>query len=464
MPATSPELPRRFGRYTLLERIAAGGMAEVYKAAWEGEGGFRKLCAIKRVLPGLADDDEFIRMFQEEAALTVRLSHANVVQVFDFGRAEGDWFLAMEYVAGPSLRGVLNRCRERNERIPGKIAIWIAGEVAKGLGHAHTRRDDAGAPLGIIHRDVSPSNVLLSWSGEVKITDFGIARMASRASHTSPEMVRGKASYLSPEQASGEPPLDARSDLFALGIVLWETLTGRKLFEADSPAEVLTRVVTAPIPPLAAIIKGVPDAVQELVARALARDRDQRFPDAVAFERACAMLVARLGGVAAADVASFLEARFPEHERSEQLSDVQRQAISANPGVPAGPPRSAPASSAAGFDESAMEPQVERLDDEARARMFDLPARARTDAVPAVPVVPAAPGAGSLDVAPPSGAAPHFLELETGAQRAPADDPSLEVVQRIRAEGIVVHVIRASIVGMGSLLGLLALVKIVWRY
>ena len=433
-------MTRAFGKYVLLEKIAAGGMAEIYKAAYAGEGDFRKICAIKRVLPALASDDEFIRMFREEAALTVRLSHANVVQVFDFGKAGDDWYLAMEYVRGPSLRGVLNRCRERGEKIPVKLALYVALEMTKGLGHAHSRTGEDGASLGIVHRDVSPANVLVSWDGEVKITDFGIARMASRMSHTAEGMVRGKASYLSPEQASGGE-VDGRTDLYAVGITLWELIAGRKLFAGESPSELMSNVMTAPIPPPSSVVPGLPAPLDALVAKMLEREPDARFVDAIAQERAITGLLAKMGGATAADLAAFVVERFPT-ELDEERTRSRQEYV-----APAAAPASVPGSA---WSEQEAQPVVERLSDEERRKLFDLPEATAVSKVAPVPGGDAAPR-------------DHFLDLESAQIPGAAAAPET-VVARVRVGGMLVHVLRASAVAAGAMAVLVAAMRLAYRY
>lgn len=433
-------MTRAFGKYVLLEKIAAGGMAEIYKAAYAGEGDFRKICAIKRVLPTLASDDEFIRMFREEAALTVRLSHANVVQVFDFGKAGDDWYLAMEYVRGPTLRGVLNRCQQRGEKIPVKLALYVALEMTKGLGHAHSRTGEDGASLGIVHRDVSPANVLVSWDGEVKITDFGIARMASRVSHTVEGMVRGKASYLSPEQASGGE-VDARTDLYAVGITLWETIGGRKLFSGESPSELMANVMSAPIPPPSSVVPGLPAPLDALVAKMLEREADARFADAIAQERAITGLLAKMGGATAADLAAFVVERFPT-ELDEERTRSRQEYV-----APVAAPASVPGSA---WSEQDAQPRVERLSDEERRKLFDLPEPTSVSKVAA---------AAGADPAPRD----HFLDLESAQIPGVASAPE-NVVARVRVGGMLVHVLRASAVAAGAMAVLVAALRLAYRY
>lgn len=285
-----------FGRYRLLERIGQGGMAEVFKAKSCGVEGFEKIVVIKRILPELATSQEFVDMFIHEAKLAVRLSHANVVQVFDLGIAPaaeepGDpadasaaYYMAMEYVAGLDLATLLSMCRRQNVPIPIEMAIYVAAEVAKGLDHAHRRRDEQNEPLHVVHLDVSPQNVLLSLEGEVKVTDFGIAKaqglLESRITEdTQARRLKGKYGYMSPEHAAGKS-VDARSDLFSLGTVLYEMIAGVNPFSAPTPFETLRRVTASEYPPVSLLRPDVPQELVSLLQTAMAADVDDRFADA----------------------------------------------------------------------------------------------------------------------------------------------------------------------------------------
>jgi serine/threonine protein kinase/tetratricopeptide (TPR) repeat protein len=279
-----------FGRYRLLERLGEGGMAEVFKAKSFGVEGFEKVLVIKRILPKLAAHPKFVDMFVHEAKLAVRLSHANIVQVFDLGRVDDpageatSYFIAMEYVPGLDLATLLARCRRQKLQVPFGMAVFLAAEVAKALDHAHRRRDEHGRPLGIVHRDISPQNILLSWEGEVKVTDFGIAKakdsiLEDEAGDTRAGRVRGKLAYMSPEQAKAEP-VDGRSDLFSLGTVLYEMLAGSNPFTAPTVFETARRVHASEYPPLELLREGTPKALTELVVKMLAKKPDDRFADA----------------------------------------------------------------------------------------------------------------------------------------------------------------------------------------
>ena len=279
-----------FGRYRLLERLGEGGMAEVFKAKSFGVEGFEKVLVIKRILPKLAEHSRFVDMFVHEAKLAVRLSHANIVQVFDLGRVDHpggeptSYFIAMEYVPGLDLATLLARCRRQKIAVPLGMAVFITAEVAKALDHAHRRRDEQSRPLGIVHRDISPQNILLSWEGEVKVTDFGIAK--AKDSITDEEeaegrvgRVRGKLAYMSPEQ-SHAAKLDGRSDIFSLGTVLYEMISGSNPFVAHTSFETLRRVQASEYPPLELYRADAPASLAEIVGRMLAKGADDRFADA----------------------------------------------------------------------------------------------------------------------------------------------------------------------------------------
>ncbi|MEM9191024.1 MAG: serine/threonine-protein kinase, partial [Myxococcota bacterium] len=208
-------------------------MAEVFRGEAQSVQGFRKQVAIKRVLPHLAQNQNFIAMFLDEARLGARLTHANIVTVFDIGAADNTYFIVMEFVDGANLKNVMESLRKQGRRFPMKEAIFICIEACRGLNYAHETIDDEGRALDIVHRDVSPPNILISKRGEVKLTDFGLAKATTQLEKTDPGVVKGKFSYLSPEAALGQP-VDARADIFALGIVLWEMLAGRRLFLGET--------------------------------------------------------------------------------------------------------------------------------------------------------------------------------------------------------------------------------------
>lgn len=294
-------------RYRLLKRLAVGGMAEIFLASLVGEAGFERPVILKKILPGLAGDPDFVRRLVDEGLLAARLNHANIVQILDLGRLGPDYFIAMEYVEGPDLRDVLQRARSKGFLIPVPIATHILWQVARGLAYAHEKRDNRGAPLGIVHRDVSPANVLLSWEGQVKITDFGIAKANRRLTVTLPGILQGKFPYMSPEQGEGEE-LDCRSDVFSYGTVAYELLTLKRPFEGASDLKTLEAIRRAPYTPLEELRPGLPTGLQEILAVCLEKDRESRFASAGELERALGQLMRTEGWVVTdADVADFLQ-------------------------------------------------------------------------------------------------------------------------------------------------------------
>ena len=281
-PVEAPErvlLPRRVGRYTLFAHIGRGGMADIYLAQADTGLGVTRLVVIKEVRTLLAHSAEFADMLVSEAKLAARLSHANVVKVEDLGRANGALYIAMEYVEGLDLREMLRRCAKTRVALPVEFSLRIVIEALRGLSFAHRAKDDEGKQLGIVHRDVSPSNVLLSFEGEVKVCDFGIARATPLAEELPEDAILGKAGYMSPEQAHGET-LDARADVFAVGIILWELLAGRRLYKAQEGERLLDVARAAVIPALPARDLPREEELHAIVARALTVDREGRYPSA----------------------------------------------------------------------------------------------------------------------------------------------------------------------------------------
>ncbi|HEX8909859.1 MAG TPA: serine/threonine-protein kinase, partial [Anaeromyxobacteraceae bacterium] len=280
---------RTFGKYRLVERVASGGMAEVWRAEAPGAEGFVKEVALKLIRGDHDARGDFVRMFVQEARLACRLSHANIVQVFDFDQVDGRYYIAMELVRGRTLREVVDRCREQGARLGLARAVHVCAEVARALAYAH-RLEEGGVPAGLVHRDVSPQNVLVSFEGEVKLTDFGIARALGASEVTAPGTVKGKLAYMAPEQARGEP-VDARADVFALGVVLWELCAGRRLFARETDASTLAALLSPePLSPPSAWNEAVPPRLDEVALAALARDPALRIPSADALGDALAAL------------------------------------------------------------------------------------------------------------------------------------------------------------------------------
>jgi serine/threonine-protein kinase len=266
-------------RYRVIKRLASGGMAEVFVAESAGIEGFRKQVAIKRVLPQLSKKEQFIAMFLDEARLSAHLSHTNVVSVFDIGVGDGTYFIVMEYVDGADLKAVMDHAKKIGAAIPVEVAAYITRRICQGLAYAHELRDREGKPLQIIHRDITPANVLVTRYGEVKIVDFGLAKASSQLAESDAGVIKGKFGYLAPETVM-EKPVDQRVDVFAAGIILWEMLAGRRLFLGETDFQTVRMVRDAVIPPLPSINRAVPPDLDELVRRALARDPDARYQTA----------------------------------------------------------------------------------------------------------------------------------------------------------------------------------------
>src|SRR6266545_3805657 len=270
---------REFGPYRLVQQIAVGGMAEIHLAKTEGIAGFEKYVALKMIHPNFSQDHQFIQMLIDEAKITVQLQHVNIAQTFDLGRVSDNFYITMEYVDGADLYKLLRKSSELDRLFPIPLASFIAKEVASGLDYAHRKRDHNGRPLGIVHRDVSPQNVLISYAGEVKLVDFGIAKATMRARQTAVGVIKGKYYYMSPEQAWGEP-LDHRTDIFSAGILLYESLTGQMLYLEEDLPKLLDQVRRAHIPPPSSVRPEIPPQLDKIVMHALAREQDDRYQSA----------------------------------------------------------------------------------------------------------------------------------------------------------------------------------------
>lgn len=308
-------------RYQVIERIDAGGMAEVFKANSSSLQGFEKLVAIKRILPKLAKNERFVRMFLDEAKLSLHLSHTNCVQVFDLGLADGTYFIVMEFVDGVNLKHVIEDFRKNRRQIAPEQAAYVGLEICKGLAHAHKKRDQQGHHLAIVHRDISPPNILISVEGEVKITDFGLAKAKSQVETTDPGVVKGKFGYLSPEAAQGED-VDARTDIFAIGILMWEMLSGQRLFLGETDIETLQQVRANNVPPLSKFRSDVPAEFEQLLRRVLATDLNRRYQSVEQLGRDLATFLFRNGKpVSAFDIAAWVQmvrAAKPRPERTKR--------------------------------------------------------------------------------------------------------------------------------------------------
>jgi serine/threonine-protein kinase len=270
--------PQRIDRYDLVAEIASGGMATVFLANLSGVGGFRRFVAIKRLHPHLAREQEFVEMFLDEARLAAGIHHPHVVPILEVGASERGYYLVMEYIEGDTLARLLARAATSGNRLPANIGTRIVMEMLSGLHAAHELRDEQGNPTELVHRDVSPQNILVGIDGTTRITDFGVARAASRLSATRAGQLKGKIAYMAPEQAMGDPAVDRRADVFSAGIVLWEVLAARRLFKAENEAATLGRVISEPIPDIREVNPQVDPDVAAIVMTALQRDRDARYP------------------------------------------------------------------------------------------------------------------------------------------------------------------------------------------
>ncbi len=355
VPATGPD---RFGQYEIIEKIASGGMAELYKARRTGVEGFQKIVAIKKILPHLADDEEFVTMFADEAKLAAQLNHPNIIHIYDLGKIQaGGYFIAMEHVDGRDLRSIEQSAHDHSVPLPVSLAVYVASKVASALDYAHRRRDAEGHELNIVHRDVSPQNILISYEGDIKLCDFGIAKAASKASKTQSGALKGKIRYMSPEQAWGKP-IDRRSDLFSLGVVLHELLTGESLFRGDTDINVLEKVRSAEILPPSRTNPEVPANLDTIVLKALAKDPDDRYTNASDLLRDLdSVLYSYTPAPGSADVAIYLhrlqseESAVADSKAREAAAKAEREAepepakkrkskgapIARRPGAPARP-------------------------------------------------------------------------------------------------------------------------------
>ena len=316
-----------YGQYHLLDRIATGGMAEIFRAKRRGVEGFEKMVAVKRILPHLSDNKEFVDMFINEAKMVAGLSHPNIVQIFDLGKIENTYYIAMEYIEGLDLRAVLSRVRETETILDVDLSALVATKVASALEYAHRHRDPSGKPLRIVHRDVSPPNILISREGEVKLADFGIAKAAIKAPSTDSGSLRGKLLYMSPEQAWGRS-MDKRSDIFSLGVVLFEMLAGRSLFMGTSEMSILERVREAHFLTPSSFNPAIPIELEAVVAKALKKEPDDCYQDASEMLRDLDGYLRRRPAVRAAELAKCVGRLFVSDATEDARSKTEPGAVS----------------------------------------------------------------------------------------------------------------------------------------
>ena len=330
--------PGQFGRYQLLEKIGSGGMAEVFKARMRGEEGFEKIVAIKRIVPHMAANDAFITMFIDEAKLAAQLNHNNITHIFDLGKVDAWHYIAMEFVEGKDLRTLLKLGKERAYPLPPELALFVAAKIANALDYAHRRPAADGTELNLVHRDVSPQNILISYEGDIKLCDFGIAKAASKVSTTISGALKGKLQYMSPEQAWGKR-VDRRSDVFSLGAVLYEMLTGAPLFEGDTDMSILERVREGEVEAPSARGVEVSRRVDQIVLKALAKNPQERYQNASEMEKDLhAVLYAFQPSPGPADVAIYLHRLLESPESSPTGDEIDAAFDAARDSVPAPAP------------------------------------------------------------------------------------------------------------------------------
>jgi tRNA A-37 threonylcarbamoyl transferase component Bud32 len=314
-------------RYKVLEKIASGGMAEVFRAESAGLEGFKKTVAIKRVLPHLSEKKQFIGMFLDEARVSAQLSHSNCVQVFDIGVGDNTYFIVMEYVDGADLKGLIEHRKKTNTPFPVEEACLICVRICEGLSYAHELTDNNGESLHIVHRDMSPPNVLITRFGEVKIVDFGLAKANSQLEKSEPGIIKGKFSYLSPEAAQGLP-VDGKTDIFAVGIILWELLAGRRLFMGETDLETVRMVQQARVPSIRSINPKVSVELERVMMRALAGDPAARYQTARDFGRDLNNMLFHMGrAVSSFDIAQLVEPIRLEREEKKRRGKYDRGSI-----------------------------------------------------------------------------------------------------------------------------------------
>lgn len=397
------ELPQRFGEFLLFDKIGQGGMAEIFLGKALGTLGQQRLTVIKKVLPLLSADPQFAEMLVAEAKLCASLNHKNVVQVTDLGRVDEQLYIAMEYVEGFDLNDLLRRCTKAKVPLPAEFIFLVMEEVLRALDYAHRAKDAEGEALGIIHRDVSPTNVLISCEGEVKLCDFGIARATATEGSLPEGVLKGKFAYMSPEQALGSE-IDQRADLFAAGILLWELIAGHRLYRGNAD-EILTKARKGEAPPLPDRELPNPDVLQELVSRALSAELEQRYQTAREMLDELRAYVGESGLFAS-------QLRFAEFLRSHFGDELQRQRREREKASTASPRKidEEPASSADEPEESEPEEQ---------AVVEESPVPAEEDAA-----TTDEPSDSSSDSPPPTGASPAPEDDSVASSPEPAEEPS----------------------------------------
>jgi serine/threonine protein kinase len=337
-------MTQAFGNYQLIKKLATGGMAEVWLAKQTGIEGFNRHVVVKRILPHLAEDPEFVQMFLNEAKIASRFNHPNIAQIYDLGENSGQYFIAMEFIHGEDLGRVMRRAWSTGQWVARHIALRIVADSCQGLHYAHTRLDERGQPLRVVHRDISPQNILISFDGAVKVVDFGIAKASDQVSNTKSGAIKGKFAYMAPEQAAGKP-LDARSDLFALGLVLYELVTGVRPLKRDSELATLQAALECKIDAPSAVAE-VPPELDDIVMRALAKAPDDRYVDAREMQRAIEQYLLNAKELAtSAEVSELMGALFADRLSEEARLGTPNPSTDSSTSNPIPPSYSGPAQS-----------------------------------------------------------------------------------------------------------------------
>jgi serine/threonine protein kinase len=338
--------PQSFGKYQLLKKLATGGMAEVWLARQAGIEGFHKNVVVKRILPHLAEDREFVEMFRNEALIAARFNHPNIAQIYEFGEANGSYYIAMEFIHGEDLGRVMRKAWGAQQWIARPLALRIVAAACEGLHYAHTRTDDQGRPLRVVHRDISPQNILISFDGSVKLVDFGIAKAADQATLTKSGAIKGKFAYMAPEQAAGKP-LDARADIFAIGLVLYELLTGVRPLKRESELGTLQAALECKIEP-PSMVADVPPELDPVVMQALTKAADDRYRDARQFQVALEDVLVNQRWVASSvQISELMETLFADRLQEESklghpAPSTEESSAQAAPLPPSPPPARSP--------------------------------------------------------------------------------------------------------------------------
>ncbi|MEM1348007.1 MAG: serine/threonine-protein kinase, partial [Myxococcota bacterium] len=361
--------PIPYGKYYLLERVNIGGMAEIFKAKAFGVEGFERLLAVKKILSSIAEDEDFIDMFIDEAKIAVQLNHSNIAQIFDLGKVDESYFIALEYISGKDLKTIFERARRLNEKVSIPRVCYVLMKVCEGLGYAHEKKDAQGNPLHIVHRDVSPQNILASYEGEVKIIDFGIAKAQGKTSQTQVGVLKGKFSYMSPEQVRGLH-IDHRSDLFSLGIVLYELLTLERLFLGESDFDTLERIRKVEMSPPSLYNPHIPKELEDIVLKALARSPEERYQTTFELADALEQFMRNQGYYYTnKDLAAYMKESFSADIEFEEKKLEYYRSLNLQPIVELSPesrvPSPGPPLSGLSWDDDEKDTQLFGRDDEA---------------------------------------------------------------------------------------------------